>query len=272
MNMKNTITLLFTIISSIVFAQDFQGTAIYQWKQSSEDFKNTVLADPKMDPAMKKIIEERMNKMFNKTFVLNFDQNASVYTEEKKLDLNKQGSDSSWSPYGLIVSNYKNIKTKQSIIETDLMSKIFNVQKFLTDYKWILSSETKKIGNYLCYKATAIIPVTQKEKADYEEEKVEQEKSKTQFFKIEEPKDKILTAWYTPEIPVNQGPDSYWGLPGLILETNDGVTIIICSKITLNPKQKTGITIPKGKDISQKEFDILVEKKNKELENVNFNK
>ena len=84
MNMKNTITLLFTIISSIVFAQDFQGTAIYQWKQSSEDFKNTVLADPKMDPAMRKIIEERMNKMFNKTFVLNFDQNASVYTEEKR--------------------------------------------------------------------------------------------------------------------------------------------------------------------------------------------
>jgi GLPGLI family protein len=152
------------------------------------------------------------------------------------------------------------------------MSKTFNVQNFLTVYKWILSSETKKIGNYLCYKATAIIPVTQKEKADYEEEKVEQEKSKTQFFKIEEPKDKILTAWYTPEIPVNQGPDNYWGLPGLILETNDGVTTIICSKITLNPKQKTGITIPKGKDISQKEFDILVEKKNKELENVNFNK
>jgi GLPGLI family protein len=146
--MKNMLTILFTLITSIIFAQDFQGTAIYQWKQSSEDFKNTVLADPKMDPAMKKIIEERMNKMFNKTFVLNFNKNASVYTEEKKLDLNKQGNDSSWSPYGLIVSNYKNIKTKQSIIETDLMSKTFNVQNFLTVYKWILSSETKKMIFY----------------------------------------------------------------------------------------------------------------------------
>ena len=56
------------------------------------------------------------------------------------------------------------------------------------------------------------------------------------------------------------------------LKVNDGITIIICSKITLKKKKKTGITIPKGKDISQKEFDILVEKKNKELENVNFNK
>ena len=270
--MKHTITLLVTLITSIVFAQDFQGTAIYQWKQSSEDFKNTVLADPKMDPTMRKIIEDRMSKLFNKTFVLHFDKNTSVYKEAEKLDINKQDGGGNWSPNGIIISYFKNIKTKQSIAETDLMSKMFNVQNSLIDYKWELSSETKQIGSYLCYKATAIIPVTQKEKSDYEEEKAEQEKNNTQFLKIEEPKDKLITAWYTSEISVNQGPDTYWGLPGLILETNDGKTTIICSKITLNPKQKVKIEIPKAKEITQKEFDALVEKKNKELENVDFTK
>jgi GLPGLI family protein len=38
---------------------------------------------------------------------------------------------------------------------------------------------------------------------------------------LEIPKDVTITAWYT-EIQVNQGPENYWGLPGLILEINDG--------------------------------------------------
>lgn len=50
-----------------------------------------------------------------------------------------------------------------------------------------------------------------------------------------------MTAWYTPEIPVNQGPENYWGLPGLILEINDGTTTILCSKIVLNAKEKVEI-------------------------------
>ena len=106
--MKHTITLLVTLITSIVFAQDFQGTAIYQWKQSSEDFKNTVLADPKMDPTMRKIIEDRMSKLFNKTFVLHFDKNTSVYKESEKLDINKQDGGGNWSPNGIIISYFKN--------------------------------------------------------------------------------------------------------------------------------------------------------------------
>lgn len=69
---------------------------------------------------------------------------------------------------------------------------------------------------------------------------------------------------------VNQGPESYWGLPGLILEVNDGKTVILCSKIVLNPKEKTEIKAPtKGKVISQKEFDETVLKKMQEFREMN---
>jgi GLPGLI family protein len=84
------------------------------------------------------------------------------------------------------------------------------------------------------------------------------------------PKDLTITAWYTPEIPVNQGPENYWGLPGLILEVNDGKTVILCSKIVLNPKEKAVIKAPvKGKVISQNDFDETVVKKIQEMREMN---
>ena len=54
---------------------------------------------------------------------------------------------------------------------------------------------------------------------------------------IEVPKEIEITAWYTPQIPINQGPGEYWGLPGLILEINADRTTILCSKIIMNPSE-----------------------------------
>ncbi len=56
--------------------------------------------------------------------------------------------------------------------------------------------------------------------------------------RIEIPSEVTVTAWYTLDIPISQGPGEYWGLPGLILEVSEGRTAILCSKITLNPKEK----------------------------------
>ena len=87
---------------------------------------------------------------------------------------------------------------------------------------------------------------------------------------FELPKEVTITAWYAPEIPVNQGPENYWGLPGLILEVNDGKTIVLCSKIVLNTKEKVTIKEPtKGKMISQKEYDETVVKKMEEYRQMN---
>ena len=77
---------------------------------------------------------------------------------------------------------------------------------------------------------------------------------------------KITTAWYTPQIPVSNGPEEFGGLPGLILEINDGKLTIVCSEIVLNPLDKIEIKEPtKGKEISQKDFDKLQKEKSKEM-------
>ena len=84
------------------------------------------------------------------------------------------------------------------------------------------------------------------------------------------PKENTITAWYCPEIPINQGPENYWGLPGLILEVNDGKTVILCSKIVLNSKDKVEIKpVSKGKVVTQKEFDETVKKKMEEMREMN---
>jgi GLPGLI family protein len=85
---------------------------------------------------------------------------------------------------------------------------------------------------------------------------------------MSEPKERVIEAWYTMEIPVSNGPGKYWGLPGLILELHEGETTFLCSKIVLNPEEKVEIKAPKnGKKVSQKEFDAIQEKKIKSMTN-----
>ena len=144
-----------------------------------------------------------------------------------------------------------------------------------------MESETRLIGGYNCFKATAVRPVSKsdfrnfrpKKEEDIKAEaaKTENKDKKTNFMDdFDLPKEITITAWYTPEIPVNQGPESYWGLPGLILEVNDGKTTILCSKVVLNSKEKAVIKAPtKGKVISQNEYDETVTKKMQEMQEMN---
>jgi GLPGLI family protein len=84
------------------------------------------------------------------------------------------------------------------------------------------------------------------------------------------PKDVVVTAWYTPQIPVSQGPGDFWGLPGLILEINNGGMTVLCSKITLNPKDKVEIKRPtKGEKVSSAEFEAIMMKKLEEMNEMN---
>ena len=78
--------------------------------------------------------------------------------------------------------------------------------------------------------------------------------------------DVVTTAWYTPTIPVSNGPGNYAGLPGLILEIHEGKQTIICSEIVMNPKDKIKIEEPKkGKKVSQKQYEKIMAKKSKEM-------
>ena len=74
--------------------------------------------------------------------------------------------------------------------------------------------------------------------------------------------EKIITAWFTPEIPVSTGPADYEGLPGLILSIEeDGRNTILATSIDLS-EPDTEIKKPKaGTKVDQEKLDkIVVEK------------
>jgi len=284
--MKNTILAALLFVATFVKAQDFQGMAVYESKTSTaEMMKNFGGGNREITPEMRQTIEERMKKMFEKTFILNFDKSASIYKEEEKLDAPGQngGGRMMTSMMGGGGTQYKNVKEKMYSVDKEFFGKEFLIKDSLPSYKWQMTSETKKIGEYTCYKATAVVPTEASDFRNFrmrggDKEKEEKEKAakakdstdankKTNFMEdVEQIKEKTITAWYAPEIPINQGPDKYWGLPGLILEVNDGTTIILCSKIALNVKEKAEIKAPKtGKVVTQKEYDETVTKKMEEM-------
>lgn len=279
---KKYFILALTIVSSFgVKAQGFQGMAIYESKTSTSDFKMRMEGNKDITPEMQKNMEERMKKMFEKTFVLNFDKSASIYKEEEKLDAPGQGGGGMRMMASMTGSGgtfYKNVKDKSYSVDKEFMGKEFLVQDSLPNLQWKMEGETRVIGGYNCFKATAVRAVSKTDFRNFRPKKEEEipvkpndAAKKTNFMdNLEMPKEITITAWYAPEIPVNQGPESYWGLPGLILEVNDGKTVILCSKIVLNPKDKTEIKAPtKGKVISQKEFDETVLKKMQEFREMN---
>ena len=276
------------VLSSIgLRAQEFQGMAVYESKTSTADFKTRMEGNKNITPEMMKNIEDRMKKMFEKTFILNFNKSASIYKEEEKLDAPGQDGGGGMRMMASMTGGggtyYKNVKDKSYTVDKEFMGKEFLVKDTLTNLKWKMEGETRVIGGYNCYKATAVRPVSKTDFRNFrqrDEKKDETKKDatekadepkKTSFMdELDVPKEVTITAWYTPEIPVNQGPEGYWGLPGLILEVNDGKTVILCSKVVLNPKEKAAIKpATNGKVINQKDFDETVIKKMEEFREMN---
>lgn len=95
-----------------------------------------------------------------------------------------------------------------------------------------INTKTKKISGYLCY--MAIVETRKKSK---------------------------IVACYSPEISISLGPKSFFGLPGLILELDDGNFTFTARKIEINPIRQIEINKPKeGKEVSAKEFKELIKK------------
>lgn len=254
--------MLSCLISGSMFAQDFSGRATYKThRKSSFKLDSTTMA---ANPGIQEQMEAQMRKMFQKTFTLDFTKSESMYKEEQELDAPKGPSANGGAMLVVMNGNgssdilYKNILEKRMANKTDLMGKIFLIKDNLVSYDWELTGETKNIGNYTCYKAAYEI----------EEDDIIIDMIDGELKEVKETIKRTIVAWYTPDVPVSNGPSNYGGLPGLILEVNDGNETIMCSEIVLNPKEVKEIKEPiKGKIVTRKKFAEISLEKTKEMMN-----
>lgn len=86
---------------------------------------------------------------------------------------------------------YKNYPSTGSITVVDNIGKFFSYEERLLVPVWQIENEHKSILGYKCQKA------------------------------ISKYKGRTWIAWFTPEIPISEGPWKLYGLPGLILQADD---------------------------------------------------
>lgn len=142
---------------------------------------------------------------------------------------------------------YKNISENLILEESGFDSKPYLIKDTLPEIDWKISRETKEVAGISTQKATAVL----------------NDKHKTQVI-----------AWYAPKLNFKNGPDKFWGLPGLILELETHIdypdggsegNLYKATKVEV-PEKNLNIRRPaKGKEISQSDYDKMVEKQNQKL-------
>lgn len=262
--MKKLITLTFLLFSIVVFSQrKFEGKATYMSKSTVD-----MTRFGQMSEQRKKQMMARFKSFLEKTYTLSFNQSESAFKENVKLDA--PGTNGfSWGKSNGQGSIYKNLKDKKMTEDTEQFSKRFRIVEDMQMPQWEMTGETRQIGQYTCYKATMVKVdntidwgsiFSRRGKDQQKKDSIQVEKKKPEV------KTQIVTAWYTPQIPVSAGPAEYWGLPGLILEVSAGRTTMLCTEIVINPEEYIEIKEPtKGKEVSRDEYNAIMKKKSEEL-------
>lgn len=187
------------------------------------------------------------------TKALYFDSAASVYKDAEEFvreDIEMESDDGSFK---MVIGTseteeilFTDLNAKKSIQQTGFMGKEFLIESDLSKSDWKITSERIKYLGYVCQKATKTEVIEPMSGSD------------------EGPIEREVVAWFTTEIPVSVGPNSYHQLPGAVLmvSVDDGKTEIKATEVDLAKSVMDHITRPtKGQKVSQDEFEkIMIEK------------
>ena len=219
-------------LSSLLVAQN-SGRIIYEDKT---DLHRNI---PLERSAMKDMIPE-----FNiSKWVLLYSGDISLYQRVKESDLAATNSSQGGMQMRMNRENrivYKDLSEEEIIDSRDFMQKQFLIKGFTATRKWKIGSKQKQILGYQCLEASC-----------------RPDTSTT------------ITAWFAPQLTVQNGPVDYQGLPGMIMQIdiNNNERTITATEIKLEKIDPVLFVAPtKGKEISGEEFEKLRQEKLKEMQ------
>jgi GLPGLI family protein len=211
---------LFATISTLNFAQNTEGVITFEEKIN--------LHRRLTDESMKAMIPEfrSSNMMFY------FKGEECVYKpdeSEEDEETNSGGGGGMMRfrrPQGDI---YRNLATNKQVSTSEWAGKKYLIEDTLKQRAWKIGTETKKVAGYECTKAT---------------------------FKDTAQKTDV-TVWFTMDLALAAGPQTFGSLPGMILEVdvNNGEMFMVAKKIELKKIKDKDIAAPtKGEKITQAEL------------------
>ncbi len=197
------------------------------------------LNDP--NPESKKLREEVFSKP--KYIELSVDKNQCLSKEVERID-NSQGANYKMRVIGGFkdLEVFTDFEKNAKIILREMDSKLYLINDSITQNKWNLTRETKKINGYEAKKAIFI-------DNDYEN-----------------------VAWYSTSIKSKCGPENYDGLPGLLLELKrtslkdeKQYSTYKLESIQVDDKLKIQSS-NKGKQVSKADFEKIEDEYYKKIE------
>ncbi len=293
--MKNLLTVLLIFFAFGVFAQT-EGEIIYVTKVNIHKQLKGDRADE-----MKKMLPEFQTMKQ----VLYFNESATLFQKvEEEKDVDEGDLDGNRGRRFMMRMMgggendryYVDLEEETVVQKRDFLGKTFLITDDIEERKWKLTKETKTINGYVCYKAILQIDEKDEEVKDDDDDKKEEAKDeakkdetgkggKKEEVKKEDEKEgegggrrggrgrwnqgpKSVVAWYTPSIPVSDGPANYSQLPGMVMQVEiDGSNNVITAEtVTLKTLDEGTIEKPtKGKEVTREEFKKIVKEKMDEM-------
>lgn len=228
--MKKFILLILFVFNIKCNAQNSSGTIIY----SSLPIEN----DSGLDKLYLNLNSNFIARIKDFNFTLSFNSNNSFF----ELDQKFKNNNSEEIELGMLKISYfgpifQNKDSTYTDINADLIGERIIVKKEI-EKKWVLSTDTKMIDEFLCYKATTEIILVSPKKIFYHP----------------------ITAWYCPKVNIPFGPFGYGNLPGLILELQTKDAIFGVKKLNLNSEPiKIPVVDKKIKVVTEAELNTIIE-------------
>jgi len=236
--MKRLFTCIALALPFFALAQNTEGHIVFQESVKFE------IQLPEGQEEMAKMLPN--SQSFD--MILHFNEAASVYKNYDKAE----DSQSEWTSneggntIKMIIQRpenqfYKDLQEKRKVEMREFLGKRFLIKDELETLQWKVTGEQQMILDYPCIKATL----------------------------QDEDEEKNIVAWFTPQIPVSNGPGKYGQLPGMILavDIDEGQRTLTATNIVMGESQADHLKEPtKGKEVSQEEYDKIEAKKKKEME------
>ncbi|HTF29652.1 MAG TPA: GLPGLI family protein [Flavitalea sp.] len=213
--MKNIfITLTFVCLTGNLFAQQFISSGKIEFERKVNLHK---LYD--YEGTWGDYIKKNAPQFITHYFDFIFKGNQSVYKPGRDVSDAKTANWSNFPGNGNTV--YNDYSTDKFLSSKQVFEQLFLIQDSLPKINWKITADTRKIAGFLCRRAEAIIMDSV-----------------------------FVVAFYTDEILATGGPESFNGLPGMIL----GIGIprmhltLFATKLELTEVKDTDIKVPaKGK-------------------------